>query len=566
MKFKGFKIGTKFNLLMIGIILTLSITISLVAKYQIEKAMMNIYTDQVSMVSDIGYNWLDATYPGDWSIQNGILYKGDHKINSDYDLVEELGKITNGAVTIFQRDIRISTTVKENGNRTIGTKADPEIADIVLNKGEIHTGQTVLKGQTFLAMYKPIKNANGEIIGMWVVGPPIHSIKETVLSVLFMISIVLLISTVIAIVCSLLFTRTIVRPMKTINMQLKEIAEGEGDLTKELSVTSKDEIGDLASSFNKMLYNLRSMIQQISLTSEQIAASSEELTASAEQTTQATNQITTAIQEIAIGAEMQGQGAVESSKSMQVMTESIQQVAETTASVSEAAMETSKEANKGNESIQMIMKQMDIIHESVDASASVVNRLGEQSKEIGNITEVIMGIADQTNLLALNAAIEAARAGEQGRGFTVVADEVRNLAEQSKESATKIAGFIKQIQEDTLHAVSVMNKGTHEVAVGMEVVHKTSEGIQNILSSVEQVASQIQEASAVTEEMAASVEEVSASIEEMASISQVAASNTQNVASSSEEQLASIEEIASTSASLSKMAEDLQELVNKFKV
>ncbi|MFZ0444020.1 MAG: methyl-accepting chemotaxis protein [Bacillus sp. (in: firmicutes)] len=566
MRLKKIKISTKFNFLMIGVILFLSITISLVAKSQIEKAMMEVFTDRVKVVSALGYKWINNTYQGDWSIKDGELYKGNEKINNNNGALDEIGKISNGAVTIFQGDTRIATNIKENGQRVIETKANPTVIDVVLKSGKTYIGEADIVGQNYLTMYQPIKDQSGKVIGMWFVGTEIKIINDTVLSILLMFAVALVITGVIAITCSIMFTRGIVRPILTINGQLNEIAEGEGDLTKELSVKSQDEIGDLASSFNKMLSNLRSMIQQISFTSEQVAASSEELTASTEQTMQATNQIATSIQEVAIGAETLGKGTNQSSRAIQEMTMNIQQVSERTATVSEAAMETSKEANLGNESLQKVITQMNNINVSVDDTASVIKQLEERTGEIGKITEVITGIADQTNLLALNAAIEAARAGEHGKGFAVVADEVRKLAEQSKVSADQIADLINQIQGDTAHAVKVMEKGTQSVEFGMEVVHKTGEGFQKILKSIEQVAGQIQEVSAVSEEIVASAEEVNASIEEMASIAQASASNTLNVASASEEQSASMEEISSASSSLAKMAEDLQILVNKFKI
>lgn len=340
-----------------------------------------------------------------------------------------------------------------------------------------------------------------------------------------------------------------------------------GDLTvEEIKVKNRDEVGDLANSFNQMTQNLRHLIEQVSANSAQVAASAEELTASVEQTTQATNQITTSIQEVASGAESQGQGANESSIAMREMAIGIQQVAETTSSVAELALETNGEANNGNDSLQKVIHQMNTINEVVKQSATDVNNLREHSKEIGNIIEVITSIADQTNLLALNAAIEAARAGEHGKGFAVVADEVRKLAEQSKESADQITALIERIQRDIIHAAHVMDQGTEEVNVGIVVVRKAEEGFKKIQALIEQVSAQIQEASAVSEEMSASVEQVNTSVDEIARIAQISAENTQNVASASEEQLASMEEIATSASALSQMAEDLQLHVSQFKV
>ena len=364
---------------------------------------------------------------------------------------------------------------------------------------------------------------------------------------------------------ALFMGRIISKPIISLASSAKKIAEG--DLSVDVvSVKNKDEIGELVGSFNLMTKNLRMLIEQVSTNSIHVASAAEELTASAEQTTQATDQIALSIQEIASGSDTQVQSANECSTAMKEMTIGIQQVAETSSSVSESAIETNKEANLGNESLQKVIHQMNTINTSVEDSASVIRRLGNLSNEIGNIIGVITGIADQTNLLALNAAIEAARAGEHGKGFAVVADEVRKLAEQSKESADQIAELINKIQVDTNQAVNVMEVGTQEVATGMQIVKETGEGFEKILRSIEQVTAQIQEVSAISEEMSASAEEVNASLEEMAHIAQHSSSNTQNVASASEEQLASMEEITSSASSLSNMAEDLQALVSKFKI
>ncbi|MFD1849593.1 methyl-accepting chemotaxis protein [Oceanobacillus bengalensis] len=566
MKIKNFKIGTKINLLVIAIILFLSSIIALVSFFQVKKAMEEVFTDRVQVVSGLGYNWLDETYKGEWEIKDGELYKGNVKMNDNNEIMDKIGELTNGAATIFQGDTRIATNVMQDGQRTIGTKADPDVTEAVLKNQETFIGEADIVGENHLTMYKPLKSKDGEVVGMWLVGPKINVINNTILSLLSILFIVIVVSGAIAIIGSIIFTKSIVRPIININDQLKDISDGEGDLTKELSVNTKDEVGELAGSFNRMIRSLRDMIGQVGTTSNQVAAASEELTASAEQTSEATNEIASSIQEVASGADIQEQSANESLVAMREMAIGIQQVAETSSSVSDLATETNKEANDGNELIQKAVQQMNAINTATETTSTVIKRLGDQSDKIGNIIEVITGISEQTNLLALNAAIESARAGEHGKGFAVVADEVRKLAEQSKDSADQIAKLIQQIQADTTHAVHLMDKGTEEASLGLHVIHQTGDGFSKILQSIEKVTSQIQEVSAVSEEMSASAEQVNASMEEISRISKTSADNTQNVASASEEQLASMEEITSSATHLSKMAEELQMLVGRFKL
>lgn len=566
MKFSNMKMGAKFNLLITGIIVFLTIIIGTVSYFLISKAMEQVYTERVQVVSQLGYQWLEENYEGNWLIKDGQLYKGSTRINGNYEILDKIGEITNGAVTIFQGDTRVATNIIDNGQRAIDTKADPEVIEVVLKNDKEYIGKADILGETHLTMYKPLKNKDGETIGMWLVGPKIKMIQDTVFKLIGVIIGVILVSGIVAIIVSMFMTKAIVRPIKLINTQLKDISEGEGDLTRELSVNSKDEIGELASSFNSMLQSLRKMIEQISKTSEQVATSSEQLTASADETSQATNQVVVSIQEIAQGADNQEKNVVESSTAIKEMAIGIQQVADTTSTVSELAMDTNKEAQAGNSSIQKSIQQMNIINTSVKASADVIRQLGEQSIEIGQITEAITDIAEQTNLLALNAAIESARAGEHGKGFAVVADEVRKLAEQSKESADQITNLINQIQKDTSKAVDMMDKGTEEVSLGVDVVTDIGKVFNKILTSIEEVTSQIQEVSAVTEEISSGTQQVSASMEQMANISQNANRNTQHVASISEEQMASMREITSAAGSLSEMAESLQDLVRKFKI
>lgn len=376
---------------------------------------------------------------------------------------------------------------------------------------------------------------------------------------------VIIIAVLFGLIVAYILTQMITRPLLKIRNGVKEVAEG--NLTN-LSVVVKncDELGDLAKDFNVMNENLSNLVRQAGVNAQQVAAASEQLSASAEQTTEATNHIVSLIQEAAAGSDFQVKGAEDGAKAVEEMAIGIQRIAEAAASASDSTVEVSKQTGEGNEVVQDAVNQMETIRQAVNDSERVIKDLGVHSKEIGNIIEVITGIADQTNLLALNAAIESARAGEHGRGFAVVADEVRKLAEQSRNSAQQISLLIEEIQNKTSHAVEQMEKGSIEVGKGTIVVQKAGDMFSIISRSVIGVGSQIEEVSAISEQIAAGSEEVTATIEELARIAKESSETFKGIAASSEETLATIEEISFSTTSLSEMSQELQNEINKFKI
>lgn len=369
-----------------------------------------------------------------------------------------------------------------------------------------------------------------------------------------------------ALIVGVLLIRSIVKPLQVINRQLKEIAEGEGDLTREITVGSKDELGELGRSFNLMVSNLRHIIREVRSSAVQVSDSVEQLTDGAEQTSKATEQIALAIQEVAAGSEKQVNSVSESSKVVQELSTGIRNVASHAQSVSEAAVHSSDLADQGSTAIGDVADQINKVSNTMGQLATAIKGLGEQSKAIGQIVDVITDIANQTNLLALNAAIEAARAGEHGRGFAVVADEVRKLAEQSSYSANQIVEVITTIKAETDQAIEVMEAGTQDVAVGLKVATKAGELFAQIQRSVNQVAMQIAEVSTASQQMSAAAEQVVHSFRLVTDVAETAAAGTQGVSAASEEQLASMQEISASASALAKLAEHLKALIGKFRV
>ncbi|MGM1461983.1 MULTISPECIES: methyl-accepting chemotaxis protein [Bacillus cereus group] len=248
------------------------------------------------------------------------------------------------------------------------------------------------------------------------------------------------------------------------------------------------------------------------------------------------------------------------------VTEGIQHVANSSSSISTASAHTREKAEDGGKLVGKTVNQMQSIAESVSQSDEVIQLLNNKSKQIGDILEVIQNIADQTNLLALNAAIEAARAGEHGRGFAIVADEVRKLAEKSSVSSSEISKLISEIQDDMSKTVKSMGHVNEEVQSGLVIANETKQNFTEILQSTNEIAVQIKTMVETANGMSKGANEVSISVGQIAMTAQNNATSTQNVAASAEEQLASIEEISSAAGTLSQMAEELQGLIERFKV
>lgn len=366
-------------------------------------------------------------------------------------------------------------------------------------------------------------------------------------------------------VIGLFVAKMITKNLKMMVLLSEELATGDFR-DKPRHFRTNDEIGQLADALVTMRSSLRTVLKQVSDSAEQVAASSEELTASAEQSAQAVNQVAESISDVAQGAEKQAKAADETSAVVAQISAGIQQAATNANHVAGNSAQAAEKANAGNKSVEEAVSQMAHIEQSVTKSAQVVAKLGERSKEIGQIVDAISGIAGQTNLLALNAAVEAARAGEQGKGFAVVAEEVRKLAEQSQDAAKQIAALIGEIQGDTDTAVVAMSEGTKEVKIGTEVVTTAGQAFKEIKDLVIQVSEQVKEISAAMQQMASGSQQIVAAVKEIDGHSKTAVGQAQTVSAATEEQAASMEEIASSSQSLANLAQELQTAVSRFRV
>jgi methyl-accepting chemotaxis protein len=346
------------------------------------------------------------------------------------------------------------------------------------------------------------------------------------------LTVIAVISVAIGVVISLMFTSFLKSAIE------KATTIVSGDLTQEIKVESKDEIGDLLNAINAMRQKLLDMLSDIAETTEQLSTASEEMSTITTQTSDTihiqrseTEQVATAMNE---------------------MTATVQDVAVNINHTANAADEANEQTRQGSQVVQRAVSQINRLADQVENSSQTINELEHHSEAINTVLDVIKGIADQTNLLALNAAIEAARAGEQGRGFAVVADEVRTLAGRTRESTDEINEMIEKLQTGSREAVKVMSQSRDEAKSAVELATQTGTALSTITEAVGKINEMSTQIASAAEEQGTVAEEINRNIVKINDMSNQTADGAS--------------ETAIASKNLAHMATELQGIVASFKV
>lgn len=340
----------------------------------------------------------------------------------------------------------------------------------------------------------------------------------------------------------------------------------QGDLTAELQIKGKDEIAQLAFSFQTMTHNLKDMISRALTTSNEVVVGSNDLLERVQSMSGMVQNSSHAAEEAGKGSVSIASSASENARAMEEITQGIMHIATSAAEVSEQINEAATEALNGNQLAQNAVNQMQLVGQTASESLRYIETMNERSVAIGTIVTSIFEITKQINMLSLNASIEAARAGEHGRGFAVVAGEVRKLAEQSKTATEEIADYLGTIREDAERSVSAMNRVSQEIGSGTTVVQQAGSAFQQLNELIQNVNLTIQTVSSSTQQVSAGAEEVSASVEETAQITSRSRESMEQIAATAEMQLSEMDSHSSTVRHLHEQAVELQTAMKKFKI
>jgi methyl-accepting chemotaxis protein len=417
-----------------------------------------------------------------------------------------------------------------------------------------------INGEQFLVAYSGIENTDWYVVST-IPYSYLQTESKSLRSTIIFIGVICLIF---AVFVSFIIALSISTPLNKM-VYLMEEAE-KGNLSIEIVDDRHDEVAKISSSFNEMIASIRVLAKQVNISAHNVLSRAENIKASSEQTYSASEQIAVTMQQIAKGALEQANEAAESASNMNNLSEKINLVGNEMSNVSKRVGAARKLSENALETVKSLNDKALLTKSVSQKIIKDIKDLNADMKQIKSIINVIVGISEQTNLLSLNASIEAARAGQAGRGFAIVADEVKKLAEQSKEATVTISNIIADIQKKTEGIASIANDAGTIIEQQTDAVNETDSAFKTIFNEMGQISKRFDDMTNSIREILLSKDKTLESIEQISAVSQQAAAAIEEVSASTEEQMASSEELSNLSRNLNQMAYELTAAVSKFKI
>jgi methyl-accepting chemotaxis protein len=498
------KIKWKISLITTGIIIALTLTIVVFMHFETSNLVMNETNHELQNYSNLGLQLINKSYPGEWSIQEGKLFKGDVIMNNNAEIIDEITADVEILVTVFQGDTRVTTNVSDaNGQRQVGTQASNEVIEQVLRQGQVYSGTADILGRTSQTVYVPIKDNVGDVIGMWFVGVYMDEVADSINSAMLLVVALAVILLIISSSLTFVFGSLLAKKLYMVQERMKSMEQGQFNIEfPEILLSRKDEIGQIANSAKVMKDQIMEVLEGIKNESEKLKLSATAAFSDMEVVHGSIEDISAATEQLSAGMEQTSAATEEMNASATEIEVEVENMKDKTYSGETLAKEIKNRAGKLKEETMASYNNATGIYEKTNQQLRESIEKTNAIEEIKELSQTIMAITSQTNLLALNAAIEAARAGEAGKGFAVVADEIRKLAEDSKQAVSRINDITENVSDAVISMVQdseeLLGFVDTQVLKDYQLFVKTSDQynqdsdqVQGVVTDINKVAAQL---------------------------------------------------------------------------
>lgn len=524
-----------------------------------------LFKEKLKAVAVSLNNSYNALVDGDWELIDGVLCKGGEPV--DNTLIDSIGRQNGIEITLFFGDTRYLTTLKDDsGKRIVGTKVGSKITEDVLKNGREYINESIsIKNKEYYALYMPLTNSDGSIVGMLFIGQERQLIREFIYALCESIFYNGIVFCLIMIAVSFFLIKPIVTTIKGLSAELEKFSNGELDIhCKVPKINKNDELGILADSVNNLAFKFGEIIRAVQLQSGVLSEESEKLVQIADVSAGSIESISQAIDDVARGAEEQATDMTNTMGNIQELSATLDTVLSQVEKLSGVASGLKDYSDNTKGAMKELVSVNEKAKSSVHSMVVQTNETIKAMKEIDVILESIQDIASQTNLLSLNASIEAARAGGAGKGFAVVAGEVKKLADDCVNASKQISGIVKNISDEMEKSGALVRELEENADSQLAKLSGANDSVDNIIDGIFAVSGEITEINAEIKSLDSVKAGIGSAIENLSAISEENAASSEEVASSVTDVSSSVKNLSEAAEGISSSATALKDSISLF--